>query len=107
MQGVCVFFTQAELDGFRAVPVARAAGNGKCASAKGERGETVAVGGEVGERLRLLAMEPLFQEDGFVTESAPVTEICASIGIMRQQMTIWLNRTMRVAEGDAGAGGWR
>ena len=49
----------------------------------------------------------LLQEDDFVTGSAPVTEICAPIGIMRQQMTIWLNRSMRDASGDAGAGGWR
>lgn len=49
----------------------------------------------------------LFQEDGFVTASAPVTEICAPIGIMRQQMTMWLNSSSRDAVGDAGAGGWR
>ncbi|WP_288971863.1 hypothetical protein [uncultured Mesorhizobium sp.] len=48
-----------------------------------------------------------FQEDGFVTGSAAITEICAPIGIMRQQMTIWLNRSMRDASGDAGAGGRR
>ena len=46
----------------------------------------------------------LFQEDGFVTGSAPVTEICAPIGIMRQQMRIWLNGSSRDAVGDAGAG---
>lgn len=45
----------------------------------------------------------LFQEDGFVTRSAQVAEICASIGIMRQQMAIWLNSCSR----DAGAGGRR
>jgi hypothetical protein len=49
----------------------------------------------------------LFQEDGFVSGSAPVTEIFASIGIMRQQMTICLNRTMRDVKGDAGASGRR
>lgn len=49
----------------------------------------------------------LFQEDGFVTGSAPVTEICAPIGIMRQQMTIWLNSSQRDASGDAGVGGKR
>ena len=49
----------------------------------------------------------LFQEDGFVTGRAPVTEICAPIGIMRQQMAIWLNSYSRNADGDAGAGGWR
>ncbi len=49
----------------------------------------------------------LFQEDGFVTGSAAITEVCAPIGIMRQQMTIWLNRSMRDASGDAGAGGRR
>lgn len=49
----------------------------------------------------------LFQGDGFVTGSAPVKEICAPIGIMRQQMAIWLNRSMRDASGDAGAGGRR
>lgn len=49
----------------------------------------------------------LFQEDGFVIGSAPITEICAPIGIMRQQMTIWLNSPSRDASGDAGAGGWR
>ncbi len=49
----------------------------------------------------------LFQEDGFVTGSAAITEICAPIGIMRQQMTIWLNRPMWDASGDAGAGGRR
>ncbi|HEV7248148.1 MAG TPA: hypothetical protein VGN93_14285 [Shinella sp.] len=48
----------------------------------------------------------LFQEDGFVTGSAPVTEICAPIGIMRRQMTIWLNRSLQDASGDAGAGVW-
>ena len=49
----------------------------------------------------------LFQEDGFVTGSAAIAEICAPIGIMRQQMTIWLNRSMRDASSDAGAGGRR
>ena len=49
----------------------------------------------------------LFQEDGFVTGSAPVTEICAPIGIMRRQMAIWLNSCSRDASGDAGAGGRR
>lgn len=49
----------------------------------------------------------LFQEDGFVTGSATVTEICAPIGIMRQQMTIWMNRTMQDANCDAAAGGRR
>jgi hypothetical protein len=49
----------------------------------------------------------LFQEDGFVTGSAAITEICAPIGIMRQQMTIWLNRTPQDASGDAGDGGRR
>ncbi len=49
----------------------------------------------------------LFQEDGFVTGSAAITEICAPIGVVRQQMTIWLNRSMRDASGDAGAEGRR
>lgn len=49
----------------------------------------------------------LFQEDGFVRGSAPVTEICAKIGIMRQKMTIWLNRTSQNASGDACDGGRR
>ncbi len=46
----------------------------------------------------------LFQEDGFVTGSAPVTEICAPIGLMRQQMRIWLHGSSRDAVGAAGAG---
>ena len=45
----------------------------------------------------------LFREDGFVTGSAPVTEICAPIGIMRQQMTAWLNKPSCMACHDAGA----
>ncbi|WP_454857839.1 hypothetical protein [Rhizobium binxianense] len=49
----------------------------------------------------------LFQEDGFVAGSAAITEICAPIGIMRQQMAIWLNSCPRDASGDAGAGGRR
>jgi len=49
----------------------------------------------------------LFQEDGFVTGSAPITEICAPIGIMRRQMTIWMNSYPRAANSYAGAGGWR
>ncbi|MXN48642.1 hypothetical protein GR138_25885 [Shinella kummerowiae] len=49
----------------------------------------------------------LFQEDGFVTGSAAITEICAPIGIMRQQMAIWLNSYSRNADGDASAGGRR
>lgn len=49
----------------------------------------------------------LFQEDGFVTGSAPVMEICAPIGIMRQQMTMWPNSSSLDASGDAGAGDWR
>jgi hypothetical protein len=48
-----------------------------------------------------------FQEDGFVAGSAAITEISAPIGIMRQQMAIWLNSYSRDADGDAGAGGWR
>ncbi len=34
-------------------------------------------------------------------------EICAPIGIMRQQMSIWLNSCPRAANSDVGAGGWR
>ena len=49
----------------------------------------------------------LFQEDGFVTGSAPITEICAPIGVMRRQMAIWLNSSPRAADGNADAGGWR
>ncbi len=49
----------------------------------------------------------LFLEDGFVTGSAPITEICAPIGIMRRQMRSWLNTSPRAANSDAGAGGWR
>lgn len=49
----------------------------------------------------------LFQEDGFVTGSAAITEICGPIGIMRRQMAIWLNSCSRDASGDAGAGGRR
>lgn len=49
----------------------------------------------------------LFQEDGFVTGSAAITKICAPIGIMRQQMAIWLNSYSRNADGDASAGGRR
>lgn len=49
----------------------------------------------------------LFQGDGFVIGSAPITEICAPIGIMRRQMAIWLNSSSREANGDAGAGRWR
>lgn len=49
----------------------------------------------------------LFQEDGFVTGSAGITEICGPIGIMRRQMAIWLNSCSRDASGDAGAGGRR
>jgi hypothetical protein len=49
----------------------------------------------------------LFQEDGFVAGSAAITEICAPIGIMRQQMTIWLNKPLRDDSDDAGAGGRR
>ncbi|ELT47470.1 hypothetical protein [Brucella intermedia] len=49
----------------------------------------------------------LFQEDGFVAGSAAITEICAPIGIMRQQMAIWLTSCPRDASGDAGAGGRR
>ncbi len=50
----------------------------------------------------------LFQEGGFVTGSARVTEICAPIGIMRQQMAILLSSYSRSnVDGDAGAGGWR
>lgn len=33
----------------------------------------------------------LFREEGFVTGSAPVTEICGPIGVMRQRMAAWLN----------------
>ena len=49
----------------------------------------------------------LFQEDGFVTGSAAITQICVPIGIMRQQMAIWLNSYSRKADGDASAGGRR
>lgn len=49
----------------------------------------------------------LFQEDGFVTGSAPVAEVCAPIGFMRQQMTIWLKRALRGTCGEVGAGGRR
>lgn len=34
----------------------------------------------------------LFRKNGAITGSAPVTEICGSIGIMRRQMTAWLNQ---------------
>ncbi len=47
----------------------------------------------------------LFQEDGVVTGSTPVTEICAPIDIMRQQMAICLNSYS--CDGDAGSSGWR
>ncbi|OBZ97476.1 hypothetical protein ADU59_00150 (plasmid) [Pararhizobium polonicum] len=39
----------------------------------------------------------LFREDGFVTGSAPVTEICGPFGIMRKQMAAWLNRPLSAA----------
>lgn len=34
----------------------------------------------------------LFSKNGAVIDSAPVTEICGPIGIMRRQMTDWLNQ---------------
>lgn len=40
----------------------------------------------------MLHVVDLFREDGHVTGSAPVTEICGPIGIMRKQMAAWLNR---------------
>ena len=49
----------------------------------------------------------LFREDGFVTGSAPVTEICAPIGIMRRELAIWLNEPPCPVAGDAGVGGKR
>ena len=49
----------------------------------------------------------LFQEDGFVRGSSPVTEVCAPIGIMRQRMSIWLNRSTGDASDDADDGGRR
>ncbi len=49
----------------------------------------------------------LFQEDDFVTGSAAITKICAPIGIMRQQMALWLTSYSRNADGDASAGGRR
>lgn len=64
----------------------------------------------VGAALYLGVMQhfiDLFQEDGFVAGSAAITEICAPIGIMRQQMTIWLNKPLRDDSDDAGAGGRR
>lgn len=45
----------------------------------------------------------LFREDGFVTGSAPVTEICGPFGIMRKRMAIWLNKP----QGDSGEAGGR
>ncbi len=68
-------------------------GRGKPAQAKPYGAVEVCL---VGGALYLDVMQhfvELFQEDGFVTGSAAVTEICAPIGIMRQQMTAWLNRS--------------
>ena len=45
-----------------------------------------------------------FRDRGYVAAHASVTEINAPIGIMRQQMRIWLNGSSRDAVGDAGAG---
>lgn len=41
-----------------------------------------------------------------MTGSAPVTEICAPIGIMRRLLTTWLGPSYSAAD-DAGAGGKR
>ena len=49
----------------------------------------------------------LFREDGFVTVSAPVTEICAPIGMMRRQLTTWLKGPSCPAADDGGVGGKR
>ncbi|MCA1868295.1 hypothetical protein HW571_21705 [Agrobacterium genomosp. 3] len=49
----------------------------------------------------------LFREDGFVTGSAPVMEICAPIGIMRRELAVWLNDPPTPTRGEAGAGGKR
>ena len=49
----------------------------------------------------------LFREDGFVTGSAPVTEICAPIGIMRRDLAAWLNGATCAAGGESGAGAKR
>lgn len=49
----------------------------------------------VGGGLYLQVMErfvELFREEGFVTGSASVTEVCGPIGIMRKQMAAWLNQ---------------
>jgi hypothetical protein len=46
----------------------------------------------------------LFREDGFVTGSADVTEICGPIGIMRKQMAAWLNSPVSAAGDEMEAG---
>lgn len=52
----------------------------------------------------MLHFVELFREDGFVTGSAPVTEICGPFGIMRKQMAAWLSRPLSTAGDDADAG---
>lgn len=46
----------------------------------------------------------LFREDGFVTGSASVTEICAPIGIMRGDRATWPNVATCAAGGEVDAG---